>query len=162
MINVYRVGTVRLSALSSCAVVTDARAQSCGYGIPFYTFKAPRNRLIEFCKKKEAADIEAEINLEPSVHAVPPRPEDGLKHIWMVGNTKSVDGLPGMVSGYKSVAPFMRKDIVLKTDNEGVPVQWWGELRAFVEPKVVIAFGLGILVSTTYGKFIRGLVALVL
>jgi hypothetical protein len=84
-----------------------------------------------------------------------------LKQYWTVKNAKSLDGLPGVVSAHESVKPFVPKGISYKKDNEGVPT-WWGGLSSLIDPKVVVAFGLGVVVSTTYIKFMKSLVAFVL
>lgn len=132
--------------------------------MPFYDFKAERTRLLEGFKKREETDIEAEAELEPTCTA-PPRPKNGLKQYWITTNTKSLDGLPGLLSAYNSSKPFMQKDVVFKKDIEGTESSTWlsrlALVSGLVDPKVIVAFALGVVASAAYSKYVpaQGLIA---
>ncbi|KAF9462487.1 hypothetical protein BDZ94DRAFT_1127514, partial [Collybia nuda] len=114
---VYEYGTPEYEALlppgkrqvgSRSVIMMDVRkvSTSCGYAVPFYTYNSQRTRLLEFFRRKEAADIEAEAGLEPAECTAPPRPENGLKQYWVAKNSTSINGLPGVKSAPQSVKPF--------------------------------------------------------
>jgi len=154
-------GTFWWEILDQGYLMMDVRkvSTSCGYAVPFYTYNSQRTRLLEFFRRKEAADIEAEAGLEPAECTAPPRPENGLKQYWVAKNSTSINGLPGVKSAPQSVKPFIPTPVAFKKDDEGDPTRW-SALSALVDPKVIVAFGLGVVVSTTYVRFMKSLVAL--
>jgi len=79
---------------------------SCGYSIPFFDYKAERNRLTLDSYRLEIADIEAEKDLDMCACSEPPRPEKGMKRYWLFRNGQSLNGLPGVQTGYKSLTTF--------------------------------------------------------
>jgi len=86
MIDVHKVGT------------------SCGFSIPFYTYKAPRMLLHRIAAKKEGADIRAEATCPEALE--PPQPYGGLKEHWKNNNARSIDGLPGLAVAHASLIKF--------------------------------------------------------
>jgi len=131
MIDVFKIGT------------------SCGYAVPFYTYKAERNRLLTFNLGQENIDINAEKELDMSC-SVPPRPEKGLKRYWFKRNALSLDGLPGVLTGHNSLKTFGTTTRSLKKDNEREGMTFGaGEL------KLVAAFLTGVMLTASYMKFIR-------
>ncbi|KAL2132988.1 hypothetical protein VTI74DRAFT_3058 [Chaetomium olivicolor] len=65
-------------------------ASSCGYSVPFYEFKSFRSTLNEvFAKRVE--------NFEQG------KSSQSLERYWALKNSYSVDGLPGMEIGYKTM-----------------------------------------------------------
>jgi hypothetical protein len=86
---------------------------------------------------------------------MPPRPENDLKQYWVMRNAKSLDGLPGVATAHNSMKPFLPTEIVYKKDNESVPTSW-NILDGF-DLKLVAAFGLGVLVTTTCSKILKGI-----
>ncbi|KAL0565842.1 hypothetical protein V5O48_016180, partial [Marasmius crinis-equi] len=96
----YEFGTPEYNALvppesrqpgSRSVIVVDVHkvATSCGYGVPFFEYKAERPRLLEWASSKEAHDV-------ASTSSTPELPSKGLKAYWETTNTSSLDGLPGM------------------------------------------------------------------
>ncbi|KAF8965391.1 hypothetical protein BDZ97DRAFT_780378 [Flammula alnicola] len=145
---------------------------SCGYSIPFYTFKAHRMKLHNMAANKEREDIKAETCSPSNVSSTdtdtsatssaggpanaltePPLPEKGLKHYWKANNVKSIDGLPGLQSAFTST----------KTFDENVARRDWGKdderfatdvkqrrvpgIARWVDMKLLVGFVLGMLVS---------------
>jgi len=130
---------------------------SCGYAVPFFTYKGPRNRLLNFFVPHELADIEAEKGMDASCSA-PPLPAKGLKKYWIVRNAQSLDGLPGVVAGHESTTTFCPPK-VQKLDDERmpvpVPVGTAKYLRESLELKLAAAFLAGVMVSASYVKFMH-------
>ncbi|TFK23312.1 hypothetical protein FA15DRAFT_670590 [Coprinopsis marcescibilis] len=129
---------------------------SCGYSIPFFTYKAPRVRLHKFAIPREQADYDAssESTLELS------RPEKGIKSYWKVKNIKSIDGLPGLSSAFESPDPptnwnssSKAPEIVATQDDETLPtpvVQGSTpspELGSSGLGNLLFGFGFGVLVG---------------
>lgn len=132
MIDVFKIGT------------------SCGYAVPFYTYKAERNRLLSFNYGQELIDIKAEKELDMTSCSVPPRPEKGLKRYWFKRNAQSLDGLPGILTGHESLKTFRIMSGILKKDDERE-----GAAFGTGELKLVVAFLTGVMLTASYMKFIR-------
>ncbi|KAF9531429.1 hypothetical protein CPB83DRAFT_786776, partial [Crepidotus variabilis] len=83
---------------------------SCGFSIPFYTFRSHRMKLHKMAAFKESKDIEAEAAscYQAKARGYPDRPTAGLKGYWEKNNVKSIDGLPGLQDAYKSTTMFDR------------------------------------------------------
>lgn len=104
-------------------------SQSCGYSVPLYEFNAHRTGLNNLSVKLETEDIKAEIescpiSTSPSLNTSAvtttsavetdnssevqtyPSTAKGLKGYWRDKNYKSIDGLPGVTSGFKASQPF--------------------------------------------------------
>jgi hypothetical protein len=127
--------------------------KSCGYAVPFYTFKAQRNRLLDYSVNKEIADIEAESG--PDIGESPPRPEKGLKWYWMFRNAKSLDGLPGVLYAHESTKPFQKNDVGFKKDDERVRTRYEGILDEYIDRKAVVGFAIGVLATISYARFMQ-------
>ncbi|GLB41255.1 putative pfam:Pyridox_oxidase [Lyophyllum shimeji] len=132
MIDVFKVGT------------------SCGYAVPFYEYKAERNRLHAFSHARELVDIDAEKARDMSSCSVPPRPEKGLKQYWFARNATSLDGLPGILTGHDSLKTFRAMTESVQKDDEREGVVFGAE-----EFKMVAAFLTGVVLTASYMKFIR-------
>jgi len=123
---------------------------SCGYSVPFYTYKGPRERLLACHLQQEAVDIEAELNMDPE--STPPLPKKGLKRYWFDTNQKGQDGLPGLLSGYESTTRFHPSDIVIERGRVVRPSTT--KFVPEVDVKLVVAFLTGVMVSASYVKLI--------
>jgi len=141
---------------------------SCGYSIPFYTFKSNRARLHAGMARKEGEDIKAESSIdayfksnptsEPDSQAkdgeaLPPLPDKGLKWYWKNKNIKSIDGLPGLQTAYTS----------RKTFDSAITTKDWGKddesvsggsqmiekpmFINWVDTKIAVGFILGVFAS---------------
>lgn len=127
---------------SRSAIVLDIHkvSSSCGYAVPLYDFKSHRTALDNFSVKQEAEDIKAEaefcaISTSPSTNTSTidiqskvqtyPLTAKGLKGYWRDKNSQSIDGLPGVHSGFKATQQFSpnsikARDLVRKDDIESV------------------------------------------
>lgn len=132
MIDVFKVGT------------------SCGYAVPFFTYKAERTRLLSSSLPREIVDVEAEKKLDGSSCSVTPLPEKGLKWYWSTANKKSQDGLPGILKGHESLVRFQPPKGGLRKDDERE-----GAALGVGELKLVVAFLAGVLLTASYVKFIK-------
>lgn len=114
--------------------------QSCGYSVPHFDFKRHRTGLDHFSVRLETEDIKAEAescaistSLSSNASAVGttfpsdiqissqaqsyPLTTKGLKGYWRDKNSKSIDGLPGVVSAF--IAPQSFSPII-KTEDQDV------------------------------------------
>jgi len=116
---------------SRSAIVLDIHkvGSSCGYAVPFFDFKRHRTGLNHFSLRLETEDIKAEaescdlssssssnasdvgttFSLEaeiPSQVQSYPLTAKGLKGYWRDRNCKSIDGLPGVTSGFIATQSF--------------------------------------------------------
>ncbi|KAF8066952.1 hypothetical protein FPV67DRAFT_1497197 [Lyophyllum atratum] len=123
---------------------------SCGYAVPFYTYKAERYRLHTVFQGRELADVDAEKELDASFCSVPPRPEKGLKRYWFAKNAKSLDGIPGILTGQDSLARFQTPTHSMAKDDEreGAAIGT-GELR------LLAAFLTGVILTASYMKLVK-------
>jgi hypothetical protein len=129
---------------SRLRLLTFACVQSCGYAVPFYTFKTHRTQLVKMASVKESADRVAEAT-SPST---PRLPEKGLKRYWAEKNAKSLDGLPGILSAHQSTKPFIAEDVVYKADDFGTRKTL--ALGTLVDTKLLAGFSLGFLAAVVY------------
>lgn len=122
-------------------------SSSCGYSIPFYTFKSHRMRLHIMAAQKEGEDIKAE-----TANGAQPLPEKGLKWYWKTKNTSSIDGLPGLQNAFCSTKLFdeknFNKDWGKDDERLSTGLKWEG--RRCLDPKVVMGFILGVVVSALW------------
>lgn len=103
--------------------------------------------------KHELIDVEAEQYLDASCPA-PPCPKKGLKNYWLIANTKNLDGLPGMLSGYKTMTKIPPPRLDFKEDDEGEPgIRIHFSLQTDV--KLALAFLTGAIVSASYFRAVR-------
>ena len=114
--------------------------------------------------KGEIADIEAQLQSPTDADAsYPPRPATGLKHYWERRNPVSLDGLPGMLTGYDSATMFDSPKTDWDPDDEReigqriVKSASPGRTSLGWEPdgKVLGAFLTGAVVSALYFKVVR-------
>jgi len=84
MIDVHKVGT------------------SCGWSVPLYDFKGHRSQLLSWGADREDADVKAENGFPHNLS----RPPAGMKKWWQAKNTKSLDGLPGLLTAHDSPVVF--------------------------------------------------------
>jgi hypothetical protein len=100
--------------------------QSCGYAVPLFDFKMHRTGLNNFALKLAMEDIKAESESTaspssntsavstiftsetdiPSQVQTYPLTAKGLKGYWRDRNCQSIDGLPGVTSGFKAPQSF--------------------------------------------------------
>jgi len=126
MVDVHKVGT------------------SCGFSIPFYTFKAPRMLLHSHFARAETVDIRAE-TADPDAEE-PPRPKGGVKGYWKDKNAQSIDGLPGLavahasMTKFKESGPFPQDDVRISSKKAPLPF----------DTKSAMAFLFGILASIAF------------
>ncbi|KAG5645976.1 hypothetical protein DXG03_004768 [Asterophora parasitica] len=124
--------------------------QSCGYAVPFFTYKAKRNRLLSSALPREKADVEAKKSVNAEASDAPPRPETGLKRQWFVRNAHSQDGLPGMLRGHDYFMGFSPPTDGLKSDDESE-----GHSIRVGDVTLVGAFLTGVLLTASYMRFIK-------
>jgi len=112
---------------------------SCGYGIPFFDYRAERTKLDELSSKHECIDNEA----------LPEIPENGLKSYWRANNAKSIDGLPGLQTAHHSTTRFETCGVPVKSCSPHAESLMTKELRAAVTMALMVglAFCAGILLS---------------
>lgn len=101
-------------------------------------------RLHTLFAQKEGEDIKAE-----TADGAEPLPEKGLKWYWKTKNTSSIDGLPGLQNAFCSTKVFDEK-IVKKDwgkDDEQLSTEVKFEGRVWLDPKMIMGFVLGVVVS---------------
>jgi hypothetical protein len=126
--------------------------QSCGYSVPYFDFKRHRTGLDHFSVRLETEDIKAEaescaISTSPSLNAsafgttfpsdiqIPsqvqsyPLTAKGLKGYWRDKNSKSIDGLPGVISAF--IAPQSFSPIIKTVIAEDQDVKPASSVRSF-------------------------------
>ncbi|TEB25097.1 hypothetical protein FA13DRAFT_1669014, partial [Coprinellus micaceus] len=86
---------------------------SCGFSIPFFAYKAPRNRLSRFALSKEQEEYD---------HYATFHRTKGLKNLWKKYNAKSIDGLPALEFAPESGRPLenWREKVKYEPDDESV------------------------------------------
>jgi hypothetical protein len=97
--------------------------------------------------QKEGEDIKAE-----TTDGAEPLPEKGLKWYWKTNNTSSIDGLPGLQNAFCSTKVFAEK-IVKKDwgkDDEQLSTEVKFERLVWLDPKIIIGFVLGVVVSALW------------
>lgn len=78
--------------------LTQLIIQSCGYGVPHYSFVGHRKALTNWGAGLERRELKhASESTDPSSHA-----ENGLFTYWIQNGRKSMDGLPGLKSAHVS------------------------------------------------------------
>ncbi|KAF9479205.1 hypothetical protein BDN70DRAFT_703892 [Pholiota conissans] len=147
---------------SRSVIVIDVHkvGSSCGFSIPFYSFKSNRMRLHSMAAHKEMEDVKAESCT--TMDSEPPRPKTGLKSYWANHNIESIDGLPGLQSAFESMTTF----------DQEISSRDWGKdderpfteietkqqrpAATLVDRKVVIGFLLGVVVSGLWTNVVKG------
>ncbi|KAF4610989.1 hypothetical protein D9613_006715 [Agrocybe pediades] len=140
---------------------------SCGYSIPFFDFKCDRMKLHGMAAQKESQDIKAASCFDESDpsnevedgQVLPPLPENGLKGYWRAHNAKSIDGLTGLESAYKSHTVFKPFNTDWKKDDERVKADKIVRIlpdavMQWIDPKVVFAFCLGVFISGSWANIL--------
>ncbi|CAA7262531.1 unnamed protein product [Cyclocybe aegerita] len=113
---------------SRSVIVVDVHkvGTSCGFSIPFYTYKADRVFFNKVACMMESVDIKAESEVviparrthatalpscdqQPPCQATDELPvtDKGLKGFWVKHNKESIDGLPGLVTSFLSRRTFL-------------------------------------------------------
>jgi hypothetical protein len=146
-----------------------AHLQSCGYAVPFFTYKAPRNRLQQFFITHESIDIAAWKKQEScstnnsSEDTVEEPPEKGLRHYWITRNSQSLDGLPGILTAFQSKTVFAPPKPFAKQDDERDPAASSSllgivqrEVQEVVQLRSLVTFLAGVAVTASYFKLARG------
>jgi len=88
----------RISGSRSVIVIDIHKVStSCGYAVPFFTYKSDRTTLIHAAVKKEGVDRVAEPGADDPKAC---KPTDGLRAYWEKNNTKSLDGLTGLINSF--------------------------------------------------------------
>ncbi|KAF9932664.1 hypothetical protein FBU30_007661 [Linnemannia zychae] len=124
-------GDIRNCTAKRAIILVDVYkvGTSCGYGVPYYEFKGSRPTLTNYWGKKS---------------------EGQVADYWVLKNTTSLDGLPGMrheKMGSKW-APSVTKEkkiVVVGKEDEGWE-SWWGTLRTNV---TLVAAGAGLGAAVT-------------
>ena len=98
IIDVFKVGTVRIPLPCHVFLLFIAGNQTCGWAVPFYAFQSHRSQLIDWAAKKERADrICGGDSSQPS--------EKGMMAWWRRRNAESLDGLPALALAQQSSPP---------------------------------------------------------
>ncbi|KAJ2918100.1 hypothetical protein MD484_g2312, partial [Candolleomyces efflorescens] len=155
---VYEFGTPEYDALlpaekrqpgSRAVIWIDVHkvGSSCGYSIPFFTYKGPRMRLHRFFINKEQQDFDfscqqlessssisdssssmvvvpSQVSTTPSAKSPELPDSQGMKNYWRLKNLKSQDGLPGLLFAYtspKALGDWRGRGISFKPDDESIP-----------------------------------------
>jgi len=166
--SVHEFGTPEYDALlpegirhagSRAAIVLDVFKVSttCGYSVPFYEFKSHRGQLLQWAAKKEATDRECELS-EGFSSATSPRVQSGMKRWWAERNTKSLEGLPGLVSGHASDKVFQPSTNTPvqadQWDTKAARSLYFKKLPDAIDFRLILAFLLGMLLASLYGRFV--------
>lgn len=169
--SVHEFGTPEYNALlpegvrhagSRAAIVLDIIKVSttCGYSVPFYEFKSHRGQLLQWAAKKEATDRECEL-AEGFSSSTSPRVQSGMKRWWEERNTKSLDGLRGLVSAHVTDQVFQPTTSTpshADTWSATAPSNSYykklpGALGA-IDFRLIVAFLFGVLLPSLYGRFV--------
>ncbi|KAJ7589888.1 hypothetical protein C8J56DRAFT_936434 [Mycena floridula] len=141
---VYEFGTPEYDAIlpaekrqtgSRAVIMIDVHksGSSCGYAVPFFDFKAPRNTLHEYFEKVERAGDS----------------EKGLRAYWTKKNLKSIDGLPALQIAPNTTRPIKPCDNnTVASDNLKVTVKsavLKSPILQVVDKNLLIGFFAGVL-----------------
>jgi hypothetical protein len=157
VLDVFKVSTVRCSHFTVFNTFTIPAFQTCGYSVPFYEFKSHRGQLLQWAAKKEATDRECELS-EGFSSATSPRVQSGMKRWWAERNTKSLEGLPGLVSGHASDKVFQPSTNTPvqadQWDTKAARSLYFKKLPDAIDFRLILAFLLGMLLASLYGRFV--------
>jgi len=128
---------------------------SCGYSIPFFTYKGERNRLTLDNYRLEVEDIAVEKDMDMCSCSVPPRPAKGMKQYWLFKNAKSLNGLPGVLSSYNSLTTFHTPRPLEKSEKKPELVLSPPTSVRVAELKLVAAFITGAICMGSYMKYVQ-------
>ncbi|THH15288.1 hypothetical protein EW146_g5156 [Bondarzewia mesenterica] len=145
-------------------------SSSCGFGVPYYSFVGARDTLTKWNTGLERREQEHALSSPVNDDATPSHAEKGLVAYWLETNMKSIDGLPGMrsahLSGKVPESRLVKDGKVIKEENETI-VRAKGGVHRAVEVrketdwvKLVIAFMLGLMVASIYGRYQSGVMDL--
>ncbi|KAF5339795.1 hypothetical protein D9611_009202 [Ephemerocybe angulata] len=141
---------------------------SCGFAIPFYTYRGPRNKHRMISVEKEQEDYDhyasclAGLGDSEKPATVPELPrEKGLKNYWRFTNPKSIDGVPAVQFAYESPKPLgdwrSRGVSYPIPDDESIPTKGHNIMvgRGLVADvgKILAGFGAGALVTSFLYKW---------
>ncbi|KAJ7171142.1 hypothetical protein C8R46DRAFT_993319 [Mycena filopes] len=131
---------------SVIVVDVDKVSTSCGYAVPFFSFKAHRTRLLTWAAKKESLD-QSDSKGDSGV-------VDGLKRYWNQKNLKSIDGLEGLTVAPYTSESFPPNTANYQADNESTK----GGPRfktAGGGMHLLVGFTLGVLAASLYVRVAR-------
>lgn len=151
---VYEFGTQEYESLispetrkpgSRAAIVIDVYQcqTSCGYAVPIYDFVSHRTQLLRIADMFESRD-RASAKTSPEIN------QNGLKSYWAHKNSRSVDGLPGLLTAFGSnVTPVNNFDReVQRPKLQHSLLRKGSTLGQGSGASLVIGFVLGVLVAT--------------
>ncbi|KAJ3504594.1 hypothetical protein NLJ89_g7857 [Agrocybe chaxingu] len=144
------------------AIVVDVHkvGTSCGFSIPFYTYKADRVFFRKVACMMESEDIKAESQI-----VIPARGTHTtafpscLKGFWMKHNKESIDGLPGLLTSFLSrrnslpvTKDWGEDDLTVSTGPNAkaqVKMAKSASIRVLqlVDAKLLVGFALGVVAS---------------
>jgi len=143
-------------------------ATSCGFGVPFYAYRGPRNKLRAVSRLIETVDVKGQVIDLPTDETLGDEEvgaiKRGLKSWWRTQNAYSVDGLPAVMSAFDSETQFCLAQGELAPDDEStrgyivVPDSGRTEKSGWVKEsdmRVILAFFAGALFATSYFAFLR-------
>ncbi|KAJ6629416.1 hypothetical protein B0H10DRAFT_1939806 [Mycena sp. CBHHK59/15] len=134
----YGTGTVyEFGTLEYSTYIQESR--SCGYGIPFYEFKALRTGLQNLLAKTEA-----------------PGAQLGLRQFWTTYNLKSIDGLTGLITAPFTSGAFQSTLKVYKADRKLKKTEHRFELGRV---NLLVAFSMGLLAAALYVRLSQSITA---
>ncbi|KAG1732963.1 hypothetical protein EDB19DRAFT_1855290 [Suillus lakei] len=150
---VYEYGTQEYESLippetrkpgSRAAIVIDVYQcqTSCGYAVPIYDFVTHRTQLLRLHNSRESYDRTSDATASTEID------QKGLKAHWIRNNSRSVDGLPGLLT-----APHSKVTPASNFDKEGPRpklhhVQSRDENALSSGVTLAVGFALGALVAT--------------
>lgn len=151
---VYEYGTEEYESLispetrksgSRAAIVIDVYQcqTSCGFAVPIYDFVTHRTQLLRMADIEESRNRASDAISSPEIH------QTGIKAYWARKNSRSMDGLPGLLT-----APDSKVTPVNNFDKEGQrPKLQYSSSREgsarSSDVNLAISFALGALVATT-------------
>lgn len=152
---VYEFGTQEYESLispenrkpgSRAAIVIDVYQcqTSCGYAVPIYDFVSHRTQLLRMADMFESRDRASAIT-SPEIN------QNGLKSYWAQKNSRSIDGLPGLLTAFGSkVTPVNNFDKEVQRPRlQYSSLRKGSALGQGSGVNLAIGFVLGALVATT-------------
>ncbi|KAF5311917.1 hypothetical protein D9619_003618 [Psilocybe cf. subviscida] len=125
-------------------------SSSCGYGVPYYTYKAPRKTLRSFLGKMEGEDLKAAASTG-TPHDEMTWPEKGIRALWKTSNLTSLDGLPGLQSALGSAPVFVDREGASELEelsDGGYNSRRWGERwNALLDTRFIAGATVGVAAS---------------
>ncbi|KAF8646630.1 hypothetical protein AX16_007130 [Volvariella volvacea WC 439] len=167
---------------SRSVIVIDVHkvGTACGYGVPFYEFQGHRTQHVYTSNRKEIFDNEAEVKLIPCEKAgdseisgsqdqidASTLPALGLRRYWLLANSRSIDGIPGLQYAPTIAKKFVSlpvppkkkllQDSSAATDSSALQIAV-NKVKSAVDARILLGFALGVVASGVYHQFTRRLV----